>query len=195
MATQTSTRLTPPVTDNRDHIRGPQTAPVTLTEYGDYQCPYCGQAHAILQALMGTVGDQVRLVFRNFPLQTVHPDAELAAEAAEAAGAQGLFWEMHDMLYENQSRLSEPDLFSYAASLGLDMDRFAADLAAHRFEPRVREDFASGVRSGVNGTPTFFINGLRHDGPWDLESLIIAIETAGAYGPVRRGNTRGTGHR
>jgi protein-disulfide isomerase len=180
MATQTrtSTRLTPPVNDDRDHILGPRTAPVTLVEHGDYQCPYCGQAHAILRVLMGTLGDQFRLVFRNFPLQTVHPDAELAAEAAEAAGAQGRFWEMHDMLYENQDRLSEPDLFSYAASVGLDMDRFADDLAAHAFEPRVREDFASGVRSGVNGTPTFFINGWRHDGPWDLESLAEAINAA-----------------
>jgi protein-disulfide isomerase len=175
--TTTSSRLTPPVTD-RDHIRGPRSAPVTLVEYGDYQCPYCGQAHEILQTLTAALSDQVRLVFRNFPLVTVHPDAELAAEAAEAAAAQGAFWEMHDTLYENQDRLSEPDLLAYAAGLGLDTDRFAADLAAHTFEPRVREDFSSGVRSGVNGTPTFFINGRRHDGPWDLDSLSAAVSAA-----------------
>jgi protein-disulfide isomerase len=179
MATRTTaeTRLTPPVTD-RDHIRGQRTAPVTLLEYGDYQCPYCGQAFAILQMLTERMGDRFRFAFRNFPLETVHPDAELAAEAAEAAAAQGRFWEMHDTLYQNQDRLGQADLFAYASVLGLNGDRFEKDLATHAFAPRVREDFLSGVRSGVNGTPTFYINGQRHDGPWDLDSLAEAISVA-----------------
>jgi protein-disulfide isomerase len=120
----------------------------------------------------------MRLVFRNFPLSTIHPDAQNAAEAAEAAGAQGKFWQMHDYLFEHQSRLDHDSLISYAADIGLDVPRLERDLETHAFAPRVREDFMSGVRSGVNGTPTFFINGLRHDGPWDLESLTGAILAA-----------------
>ena len=169
--------LTLPVS-NRDHIQGPPTARVTLVEYGDYQCPYCLQAYPIMLDIQEHLGERMRLVFRNFPITTAHPDAQQAAEAAEAAGAQGKFWPMHDYLFEHQSRLDDVALLSYAADLGLNLDRFARDLQTHAFADRVREDFLSGVRSGVNGTPTFFINGLRHDGAWDLETLTAAILSA-----------------
>jgi protein-disulfide isomerase len=169
--------LTLPVSD-RDHAQGPATAEVTLVEYGDYQCPYCLQAHPIVRDIQEHVGDRMRLVFRNFPLTTIHQDAQNAAEAAEAAGAQGKFWPMHDYLFEHQSRLDYGSLVSYAADIGLDVPRFERHLKTHAFGPRVHEDFLSGVRSGVNGTPTFFINGLRHDGPWDLNTLTGAILAA-----------------
>jgi len=170
-------RLTLPVGE-RDHVQGPPTAAVTLVEYGDYQCPYCLRAHPILVDLRAQLGDTMRLVFRNFPLATVHPNAQHAAEAAEAAGAQGRFWQMHDSLFEHQSRLDDAALLRYAAEIGLDVGQFERDMEEHRFAPRVREDFQSGIRSGVNGTPTFFINGLRHDGTWDFETLAGAILAA-----------------
>ncbi len=162
----------------RDHIRGPRDADVTLVEYGDYECPFCGQAHGVIMELLDQIGDRFRFVFRNFPLTTMHPHAELAAEAAEAAGAQRRFWEMHDTLHENQDALEPEDLLQYAADLDLDVDQFASDLSSHAFERRVREDFMSGVRSGVSGTPTFFINGVRHDGPWDFDTLASEILAA-----------------
>jgi protein-disulfide isomerase len=170
-------KLKPPVGAN-DHAQGSAKAPVTLVEYGDYECPFCGQAYPIVKALQKRLGDQVRLIFRNFPLGEMHPHAEHAAEAAEAAGAQGKFWEMHDMLYENQDALEDENLAQYAEALGLDVPRFIREMSEHTHSARVREDFRSGVRSGVNGTPTFFINGVRHDGPFDLRSLIAAIEEA-----------------
>jgi protein-disulfide isomerase len=174
MAQTAATMLTLPVSE-RDHIQGPPNAPVTLVEYGDYECPYCRQAHFVVKALQQQMGDRMRFVFRNFPLTTMHPNAEPAAEAAEAAGAQGKFWEMHDTLYENQDALSEPDLAEYAELLGLDVGRFVEEMTEHRYASRVREDFTSGVRSGVNGTPTFFINGVRYNGSYDLPSLLAAI--------------------
>ncbi len=177
MTSQFAPHLALPV-GSRDHIRGKHDAPVTLLEYGDYECPYCGQAHPITMDLLRRMGDQLRFVFRHFPLTTVHPYAELAAEAAEAAGAQGKFWEMHDTLFDNQQALEPEDLVQYAADIGLDVGRFTTELATHTYLERVREDFMSGVRSGVNGTPTFFINGLRHDGPWDLQTLESAISAA-----------------
>jgi protein-disulfide isomerase len=167
-----------PVSPERDHIRGPADAPVTLLEYGDYQCPFCGEAHSIVAAVRQQMGERLRFVFRHFPLTTVHPYAELAAEAAEAAGAQRKFWPMHDLLYENQEHLEPPALAAYARVLGLDADLFADDLQTHAHAPKVREDFMSGVRSGVNGTPTFFINGVRHDGAWDFGSLLAAVQDA-----------------
>ena len=167
--------LSLPVSPDRDHIRGPARALVTLVEYGDYECPHCRQAHYVLQDLLAEMGDQVQLAFRNFPLTQIHPHAQQAAEAAEAAGAQGRFWPMHDTIYENQDALEEEDLMAYAEQVGLDLDRFQLELFQGVYAPRVREDFLSGVRSGVNGTPTFFINGRRHDGPWDLPSLVAAI--------------------
>jgi len=169
--------LTLPVGE-RDHAQGPADAPVTLVEYGDYECPYCGQAYPIVKAVQARFGDRVRFVFRNFPIENAHPHAVHAAEAAEAAGAQGRFWEMHDRLFEHQRHLADGDLVEYALAEGLDGSRFAEDLTEHRFADRVREDFMSGVRSGVNGTPTFFVNGRRHDGAWDADSLGAAIAAA-----------------
>ncbi|MGB3328861.1 MAG: thioredoxin domain-containing protein [Thermomicrobiales bacterium] len=159
----------------QDHRQGPESAPVTLVEYGDYECPYCGQAYPILKRLLQELGDSVQFVFRNFPISTSHPNAELAAEAAEAADAQGQFWPMHDLLYENQQHLGPEQILALANRLGLDMQRFENDLLQRRFEERVRTDFMGGVRSGVNGTPTFFINGVRFDGDWTGDGLSVTI--------------------
>ena len=177
MMTPPGGQLTLPVSD-RDHAQGPSTAPVTLVEYGDYECPYCGAAYPIVKRLQERLGDRLRFVFRNFPLTAVHPHAEHAAEAAEAAGGQGKFWEMHDYLFEHQRALMDRKLDEYAAAIGLDMERFSRDTEDQVYTDRVRADFMSGVRSGVNGTPTFFINGARHNGPYDFESLLAAIEAA-----------------
>ena len=168
-------KLKPPVGAN-DHVQGLADASVTVVEYGDYECPYCGEAYPVIKALQKRLGDKLRFVFRNFPLAEMHPHAEHAAEAAEAAGAQGKFWEMHDMLYEHQDALEDEDLLRYAKALKLDVPRFTKDMENHAYVDRVRSDFTSGVRSGVNGTPTFFINNTRHDGPFDLASLLSAIE-------------------
>jgi protein-disulfide isomerase len=173
--TQWSAELTVPVSVDRDHIQGPAEAPLTLVEYGDYECPYCGAAYPIVKEVQSRLGDRLRFVFRNFPITTSHPHAERAAEAAEAAASQGKFWEMHDLLYENQKRLEDPDLHRYAEQLGLDVQAFDDDLASGALTGRVREDFMSGVRSGVNGTPTFYINGLRYDGDYELENLLAAL--------------------
>jgi protein-disulfide isomerase len=172
--------LTVPVADDRDHIQGPADAAVTLVEYGDFECPYCGAAHPIIKAVQARMGDRLRFVFRNFPITTSHAHAEQAAEAAEAAAGQGRFWQMHDLLFENQRRLRDQDLGAYAEKAGLDVERFDRELAEHVHAARVREDFMSGVRSGVNGTPTFFINGVRHDGSYEVEALVAALERAGA---------------
>ncbi|MGH9880986.1 MAG: DsbA family protein, partial [Pyrinomonadaceae bacterium] len=159
-------RLVVPVS-KPDHIRGPATAPVTLVEYGDYECPYCGAAHLITSKILEATPDRLRFVFRHFPLSEVHPHAKLAAEAAEAAGAQGRFWPMHDLLFENQQTLDERHLVGFAEELGLDTKRFVRELNEGIYRERVREDFKSGVKSGVNATPTIFINGIRHDGSWE----------------------------
>lgn len=170
-------RLTVEISE-RDHVRGPITAPLTLLEYGDYECPYCAAAHPNVKQVLGVLGDQLAFAYRHFPLSTIHPHAFTAAEAAEAAGAQGRFWEMHDLLFENQDRLSVDDLLVYAQLLVLDVERFVADLQRHTYEPRVREDFMTGVRSGVNGTPTFFVNGVRHNGGYDSNALLEALAAA-----------------
>jgi protein-disulfide isomerase len=164
--------LTPPVSA-QDHTAGPDDAPVTLVEYGDFECPYCGMAHPIVQAAQRELGSQLRFVFRHFPLAEAHPHARLAAQAAEAAGAQGRFWEMHDTLFEHQDALDVEDLVGYAESLGLDSAQFARDLESGTYAKKVRDDFRSGVRSGVNGTPTFFVNGTRYDGSWANENAFI----------------------
>ena len=166
--------LTPPVTA-RDHIQGPRDARIVLVEYGDYECPYCGEAYSVIKELQRQLADQLCFAFRNFPLATAHPHAETAAEAAEAAGAQGKFWEMHDIQYENQAALEDENLLEYASALGLSLPRFTRDLNEHIYAPRVREDFRSGVRSGVNGTPGFFINGAHYNGPYDVRSLFAAL--------------------
>jgi len=165
-------QLTPPV-NALDHVAGPDDAPVTLVEYGDFECPYCGMAHPIVKAAQRELGNQLRFVFRNFPLAEAHPHARLAAQAAEAAGAQGRFWEMHDMLFEHQYALELHDLIGYAKSLGLDVQQFERNLEAGTYAKKVRDDFRSGVRSGVNGTPTFFVNGERYNGSWANEEAFI----------------------
>ena len=167
-------RLTVPVGE-RDHVVGPETAPVTLVEYGDYECPFCGAAHATLEQVRHVMGNDLRFAYRHFPLTQIHPHAYQAAEAAEAASAQGRFWEMHDLLFANQDRLGLRDLIGYAGALDLDLERFVTDLRGHAYAGRLREDFLSGVRSGVNGTPTFFVNGMRHDGGYGLEALLEAL--------------------
>ena len=170
--------LTVPVSEDRDHIQGPADAAVTLVEYGDFECPYCGGAYPIIKEVEARMGDRLRFVFRNFPISTSHPHAEQAAEAAEAAAGQGRFWQMHDLLFENQRRLRDQDLRAYAEQAGLDLQQFDTELAEHVHAARVREDFMSGVRSGVNGTPTFFINGVRHDGSYEVEALLAALDRA-----------------
>jgi NhaA family Na+:H+ antiporter len=174
MSSELSARLTPPVSD-RDHTKGPDDSPVTLVEYGDYECPYCGQAENSVHEIQERTGDSVRLVFRHFPNRTVHPHARLAAEAAEAAGAQGKFWEMHDLLFQHQDRLEEWDMVEYARELSLDEERFRTELEEHTHSKKIRGDFRSGIESGVQGTPTWFINGTRYDGAWDPESLLEAV--------------------
>jgi protein-disulfide isomerase len=171
--------LTLPVGE-RDHIVGPATAAVTLVEYGDYECPHCGRAYPIVKQVREHIGPRMRFVYRNFPLRESHPHAQHAAEGAEAAAAQGKFWEMHDRLFERQFALDADYLIDYARDLGLDVARFRRELEGHVYEPRVREDFRSGVASGVNGTPTFFINGLRYDESWDVEPLLAALQRAAA---------------
>ena len=175
--------LTPPVGEG-DHATGPADAPVTLVEYGDFECPYCGMAFPIVKAAQRKLGDRLRFVYRHFPLAEAHPHARHAAQAAEAAAEQGgeqAFWAMHDALFENQHALDDASLARMAARLGLDADRLAADLAAGTYAARVRQDFRNGVRSGVNGTPTFFINGRRFDGDWtDSREFTAALESVAA---------------
>ena len=152
-----------------DHSRGPLDAKLTVVEYGDYQCPYCGQAHPIVERLMTTYADSMRLVFRNFPLAEVHPHAEAAAEMAEAVGLQGKFWEIHDALYENQRDLSDGALRRYAEAVGANVDEAIAAVADGGPAQRVESDFEGAIRSGANGTPTFFVNGVRYEGSWMYE--------------------------
>jgi protein-disulfide isomerase len=165
-------KLSLPVDRNRDHIQGPDTAPITLVEYGDYECPYCGQAYPIIKQIQGYFQDNLRFVFRNFPLTQVHPHAQKAAEAAEAADTQNKFWNMHDYLYEHQQALDERHLEKYAKIIGLNLERFNDDMKTHIHASRIREDFLSGIQSGVNGTPSFYINEIRYDGSWDFDTLI-----------------------
>ena len=175
-------RLSVPVTD-RDHVRGPQGAPVTLLEYGDLECPFCGQAEGVIRELLAGSGD-LRYVWRHLPLSDVHPRAQVAAEATELAAADGLFWEMHDMLLAHQDELSPKDLIRHAGELGLDTERFAEDLRRHTTAGRVAEDVDSADLSNVTGTPTFFINGIRHQGAYDIDSLRAAVHLAKARAAI-----------
>jgi protein-disulfide isomerase len=167
------------VDPERDHVRGPINAPVTVVEYGDFECPYCGQAEPVVRELLRDFGD-VRYVWRHLPLNDVHPRAQLAAEAAEAAADQGAFWEMHDLLLGNQKALRPPDLIADAEQLGLDVESFTNALRGHAGAARVAEDVDSADLSGVSGTPTFFINGRRHYGAYDMATLSAAVRVAGA---------------
>jgi Na+/H+ antiporter NhaA len=162
----------------RDHARGPEDAPVTLLEYGDYECPYCGQAEVVIRDLLESFGDDVRYVWRHLPLNDVHPNAQMAAEAAEAAAAQDAFWGMHDKLLEHQDELAPPDLTRYAEELDLDVERFWDDLRERVHAPRIAEDVGSADASGVAGTPTFFINGKRHHGAYDIDTLTATVRAA-----------------
>jgi len=159
-----------------DHAQGPEDADVTLVEYGDYECPHCGRAYPIVKQVQKHFGKRLRFVFRNFPLSEMHPHAEAAAEVAEFAGAQGKFWEMHDRLFENQERLGEALFLDLDKELKLSATAMRQALAQKTFEARVRADFTGGVRSGVNGTPTFFINGQRHNGSFDFDALVSAVQ-------------------
>jgi protein-disulfide isomerase len=167
-------RLDSPV-GKEDHVQGPTTAAVALVEYGDYECPYCRAAVAIVDELRRVLPDQLRFVFRHFPLENVHPHARRAAEAAEAAASQGRFFEMHATLFEHQDALEDEDLLRYAAELDLDKERFRADLAAHTHAERIRADFRGGVRSGVRGTPTFYLDELRYHGVLGVQQLVSTI--------------------
>jgi protein-disulfide isomerase len=159
-----------------DHVQGDVDAPVTLVEYGDYECPHCGRAYAIVKRVQKHYGKRLRFVFRNFPLNEVHPHAESAAETAEFAGAHRKFWEMHDLLFENQGRLGGGLYLEAATVLGLDSHVLRRALETREYAARVRADFSGGARSGVNGTPTFFINGKRHDAPFGYQDLVDAVD-------------------
>jgi protein-disulfide isomerase len=159
----------------RDHIQRSADAPIKLLEYGDYECPFCAETHALVKEIQRQLGDDLLFAFRNFPLTNIHPHAEHAAEAAEAAGDQGNFWGMHDLLFKNQAALEDEDLAAYADELGLDAKRLLREVTSSVYAARIREDFKAGVRGGVNGTPTFFINGDRYDGPLDAENLLSAL--------------------
>lgn len=159
----------------RHRTRGPDSAPITLVEYGDYQCPQCGEVYLEIEKLREILGDRLRFAFRQYPYAKLHPQADLAAEAAEAAGAQGKFWEMHDLLFRHQDALHEKYLFKYAGMLGLDIERFCWELKNRAYRERVRRDFRSGVRNGVYSTPTVFINGVRHSGAFNVEVLLDVV--------------------
>jgi hypothetical protein len=172
------TELATPVDPERDHVRGPEEAPVTLVEYGDYECPYCGRAEGTVRELLQAFSEELRYVFRHLPLVEVHPHAELAADAAEAAGAQGRFWQMHDLLFANQRALEPADLRDRAAQLGLDVERFWDEMRSRVHARRVTEDVRSAAESGVAGTPTFFINRRHHQGRLRLKTLTAAVRLA-----------------
>jgi protein-disulfide isomerase len=161
----------------RDHIFGSANGSIKLLEYGDYECSFCGDAHVIVKEIKRRIGDDLLFAFRNFPLTNIHPHAEHAAEAAEAAGAQDDFWGMHDRLFENQGALEDQNIAEYAAELGLDATRLIREVVSSVYALRIREDFKSGVRADVNGTPTFFINGERYDGAFDLKHFLNALLT------------------
>ena len=177
LETYEAPRLVVPVDPGRDHIQGDPKALLTLVEYGDYQCPFCGAAYPEVKKVQKDLGSKLRFVFRNFPLTNVHEFAQVAAETAEAASVQGKFWEMHDFLYEHQRTLGDHSVaLGYAKKLGLDTQKFDREISQHVYEKRIKDDFMGGVRSGVNGTPTFYANGVRHDGPAEAEAIIESLK-------------------
>jgi protein-disulfide isomerase len=169
-----NTRLLLPIHDE-DHVQGPASAGLTLVEYGDYECPDCGRLFEIIRNLQTTLGERLRIVYRHYPLSGIHPQAQEAAEAAEAAGAQGRFWEMHDLLFQNQDALKPKDLLAYGERLSLDLNRFRGELKKGMYRELVREDFRRGVQNGVYGTPGLFLNGVRHNGAWDHDTLLQTL--------------------
>jgi protein-disulfide isomerase len=169
--------LAVPVSE-RDHSQGPATAAVTLVQYGDYECPYTRRSTGVVQAIQQQLGDQLRFVYRNFPLVEIHPHALHAALASEAAAAQGKFWQMHDYIFHHQHTLADADLAQFAEVVGLDRQQYARDMAQQRFLPRIEEDVEGGERSGVQGTPTFFINGVLYRGSWEHDALLAALQVA-----------------
>jgi Na+/H+ antiporter NhaA len=181
---QVITDLAVPVDPERDHVRGPMKSPVTMVEYGDFECPYCGQAEPVVRELLADYGD-VRYVWRHLPLNDVHPNAQAAAEAAEAAARQDAFWEMHDLLLDHQGALRPRDLVGYAADLHLDIQQFISDLRNHEGAAHVAEDVDSADLSSVSGTPTFFINGIRHQGAYDIDTLSAAVRAARARAAIK----------
>jgi protein-disulfide isomerase len=168
-------KLSAPVNADQDHVLGKSSAPVTLVEYGDFECPFCGRSYPAVRRIRGELGDRLRFVFRHYP-RPEHPHARHAAQAAEAASAQGRFWEMHDQLFEHQDAQTDSDLAQYAADIGLDVERFGHDLTSHVSVERVQRDIQSGAHSDVHGTPTFFINGVKHEGPDTFDDLLYAIQ-------------------
>ncbi len=162
----------------RDHSQGPEIAPVTLVQYGDYECPYTRQSTRVVQAIQKQIGDQLRFVFRNFPLIEIHPHALHAALVAEAAAIQGKFWQMHDYIFHHQHTLGDADLAQFAEAVGLESQQYARDMAQQRSLPHIEEDLEGGERSGVQGTPTFFINGFMYRGSWEHEALLAALQAA-----------------
>jgi protein-disulfide isomerase len=174
-------KLTLPVSESRDHIQGPVTAPITLVEYGDYECPYCAQAYMITKEIQERLGNKLRFAFRNFPLTKVRPHAYKAAIAAETAAAQGKFWEMYDYLFKHGQVVTEDNLRRTAANLGLNLTRFDRELLDRTYSRHVDEDIQSGKSSGVKSTPTFFINGDRYNDAWDLDTLLNALDEEGVF--------------
>jgi protein-disulfide isomerase len=171
-------KLTLPIKVDYDHIQGPISAPINIVEYGDYECPYTGMAYPIVKELRRRLGDSICFVFRNFPLNEIHPHAQHAAEAAEAAGGQDKFWQMHDHLFEHQNELEDGHLLEYAKIVGLDTERFKKEISEHVYVPVINKSLKNGIKSGVEGTPTFFLNGVRYEDSWELETLFETIRSA-----------------
>jgi protein-disulfide isomerase len=169
-------KILKPAISDKDHVEGNANATIELVEYGDYQCPHCGRAYPVVKNIQKKMGDKLKFVFRNFPLSEMHPDALHAAVASEAAGAQNKFWQMHDMLFENQNDLSDEALINYASEIKLDIEKFKTDFETPAFTEKVESDFESGMRSGVNGTPSFFINGKKYNGDWEENYLLEYLE-------------------
>jgi protein-disulfide isomerase len=170
-------KLVTPINIGTDHIRGSINAPISIVEYGDYECPYTGMAYPIVKEIINKFNNKVYLVFRNFPLNDIHPHAQLAAEAAEVAAAQDKFWQMHDYLFEHQKALDDSHLLQYAEKLGLDINKFKKEVSGHTYAPLIEESLKSGIDSGVEGTPTFFVNGERYEDSWDLDTFSNFLKT------------------
>jgi protein-disulfide isomerase len=169
-------KLTVPVNIGTDHVRGSIDAPITIVEYGDYECPYTGMAYPVVKEIMKRFDEKIYFVFRNFPLREIHPHAQRAAEAAEAAAAQDKFWQMHDYLFEHQKALDDHHLLEYAQKVGLDIEKFKQEMSGHVYASLINKSLKNGIDSGVEGTPTFFVNGVRYEDSWDLDTFSSILE-------------------